>query len=137
MTPQEIDSLLAGPELDLLIQEKVFGFTWDPKRCRVCGWELDPAGKFCRPVDDCSMRPLPKKRADEAAQYSTEIHAAWAIVELMAGKGWEPFINNLGKVWSVSIFTATYDILAEAKASTAPLAICRSALKAFLSKEPA
>lgn len=40
------------------------GLEWDETRCRVCGLPLAKSkDEGCMP-DDCSMRPLPKMRAD-------------------------------------------------------------------------
>jgi hypothetical protein len=52
---------------------------WDETKCRVCGWSLDPGGKFCRRsvavmgelVSDCSLRPLPEARADAPPDFAT------------------------------------------------------------------
>lgn len=51
---------------------------WDEAKCRVCGWPLDANGQFCRRrvvdgqlVSDCSMRPLPSRRADARPDLTT------------------------------------------------------------------
>lgn len=44
---------------------------WDESRCRVCGWPLAAsADQGCVP-GNCSMRPLPKERADGQAWEDT------------------------------------------------------------------
>ena len=40
------------------------GRQWDEKKCRVCGWKLVPDGKDGCWKSNCSMRPVPKVRAD-------------------------------------------------------------------------
>lgn len=68
-------------ELDAAIAKHVMGIVWDETRCRVCGWLL--AGNVEQGCTDgsCSMRPAPNKRADTPVPYSTEIGAAWLVVE--------------------------------------------------------
>lgn len=65
-------------------------------RCRVCGWPLARSrNEGCArdgDLDDCSMRPLPKIRADAVPDFST-----WSgfglIMERGPGRGW--FFNFL------------------------------------------
>jgi len=40
------------------------GRQWDETKCRVCGWKLVPDGKDGCWKSNCSMRPVPKVRAD-------------------------------------------------------------------------
>lgn len=74
----------AGRELDALVEEKVMGFVWNEARCRVCGWpitDLEVAGRAYCTKDSCALRPRPEHRADDPAPYSTDIAAAWEVVE--------------------------------------------------------
>ena len=81
MTDDEIRNMPAGREMDALIAEKVFGIIWDETRCRICGWPIaESIEKGCT-KEDCSMRPRPKRRADEHSNFSTDIAAAWLVVE--------------------------------------------------------
>lgn len=96
-----IDEMDAGPELDRLVAEKVMG-------CEPCGHP------FCGPRTGHNM-PAP---------YSTDIRAAWEVVDklgLFVGKGFFGWIASQNSYWLDSE-TCTAD--------TAPLAICRAALKA-------
>lgn len=122
-----VDQMPAGIEMDALIAEKVIGAKWDESRCRVCGFSLDPDGKMCR-SDDCSMRPVPARRADAIAPYSTDIAAAWQVVERLR-------FCVVTRVMSRGTYKAIAKVSrskpqVSAHAETAPLAICRAALVA-------
>jgi Phage ABA sandwich domain len=98
--------LVAGREMDVLVAEKVMGI----RSCTCCH------GATC-PTHDCP-------------RYSINIAAAWEVVEKSGGK----FIalrrraDNRG--WTVIMRKDDIsDLTEEASADTAPLAICRAALK--------
>lgn len=71
--------------------------------------------------------------------YSTDIGAAWMVVEKAIADGWFPEVqfNNWGaESWYATMSRTTDDPLggyASGVAATAPLAICRAALKAIAS----
>ena len=128
-----------GRELDALVQSKVMP-AWDESRCRVCGWPLEPwDGKTEIPTgcvaESCSQRPPPQVRADAPGHYSTDIAAAWEVLEKMRtqlpGKeimlywcdGW-----GVGSLCQAPSTISIWDSLGEAE--TAPHAICLAALKA-------
>lgn len=69
-------------ELDALIHTEVMGAVWDEGRCRMCGWPIVPEGQHggCW-KSNCAMRPWPGRRADDAPRYSTDVAAAWWVVE--------------------------------------------------------
>ena len=76
-------------DLDLLIRDRVFAFKWDEERCRVCAWPFattytdDGHPEGCAP-GNCSLRPAPEiPAADRVAPYSTDIAAAFSVVEEM------------------------------------------------------
>lgn len=114
-----IGEMESGPELDALIAEKVMGL----ERHEDHGHS------------DCSA-------CDEARKkYSTDIAVAWEIVEKLKGKKW------LGPEWKspdtymtqqgYPLGTEAWYVRVEVKGlfewvfgATAPLAICRAALKA-------
>lgn len=93
-----------GRELDALVAEKVMGWT------EVCGYEGEYKGYW---------KILPK--------YSTDIAAAWAVVELPLFDGWAIGRNASGK-WEV--FNPWENNFVVSVADTAPHAICLAALKA-------
>ena len=131
MTRDEILNMPAGREMDALIAEKVFGIIWDETRCRICGWPIaESIEKGCT-KEDCSMRPRPKRRADEHSNFSTNIAAAWLVVEHPT------FVRFAvdreiyrGELYHISCATKTNSF--SIWAPSAPLGICRAALLATL-----
>lgn len=61
--------LTPGPALDHTIHRIVYG-PWDASRCRVCGWPVYPDLSLGCILGNCSMRPLPIRRADAPYQFS-------------------------------------------------------------------
>lgn len=129
----------AGRELDALVSQHVMRNQWDESRCRVCGWPLATAADEGCTADSCSMRPKPERRADEPAPYSTEIAAAWQVVETLAAQNWT---MSLGWKGADRVYANTAEVVfqqmgsgdyrtAHAVADTAPLAICIAALRAL------
>jgi hypothetical protein len=131
-----IDTLEAGRELDALVAEKVMGWTWPDDRCPICGWSFsDTAAEGCVP-GDCSQRPIPTvPESEDYPHYSTDITAAWEVVEKMLGQlpqqdihfqhleytGWGvgTCFNKEEGGWDEWMY-----------GETLPIAICRAALKA-------
>jgi len=123
-TEMNPDELQAGRELDALIAEKAmkeseFPHRWigaNDKTCIYCGhqeWE-DEADKSC---------VIPS--------YSSDIAAAWLVAEKIGAHDAVTITRQtngcrLSKQWSASAFFEM------AEAETAPLAICRLALKLTL-----
>jgi hypothetical protein len=94
--------------------------TWDPKRCRVCGWTLDPDLEMCRP-DNCSLRPPPDRRADATPRYTREWHLAMAVLE-----SHDPapcFLDRVNGDWVAMIDGAFFS-----DRKSGPFAICVAAL---------
>jgi ABA sandwich protein len=132
--PVDIDVITPGPLLDGLIHERVMRVKWDESRCRICGWPLKEVIRDGCTKESCSLRPAPKVRADTAPNYSTDLETAWIVVEALhlcvhrAGSR-QPF-------WWVGIpsdghagMVADVENPTVGTGETAPLAICRSALK--------
>jgi hypothetical protein len=131
----DIDTMPAGAELDALVSAKVLGRKWDETRCRVCGWPIVPTGKRGCWKDNCALRPRPARRADEPANYSTDLEMAWLVVEHMRAQGWaldsyHSGATEEGHPWSDAIFMRELVAEHSDRAATLPLAICRAALKA-------
>jgi len=134
MTTKEIDNLEAGSKMNALVAEKVMG-------CKV---EYKHKGAPEEPSCGCNERrphnQLWNELSDDLlADYSTSISAAWEVLEKFRGNGkeWELVIglNN----YTISNMDCegqflpgwTYnDGIILVDAPTAPLAICRAALKA-------
>lgn len=114
-------NLPAGPELDCIILERVFG--WEPKRNAMgdrIGWAGGPFGiTQCSDVDTGRVSP------------SRQIEAAWLVVEAMEARGTRYCLNlrraHPGGPWKA--YFAPY--LRETEADTAPMAICLAALAAL------
>lgn len=137
----DIDTLKAGPELDALVAEQVMGLTWDESRCRVCGWPLkEKLEDGCVP-ENCSLRPGPIRRADSSPRYSTDLLEAWKVVEkehlcIHPASCNPPFywVGYPGGLKGGMVGDIENRTLGTGE--TAPLAICRSALKiAMLARE--
>lgn len=133
MDASEIDKLEAGPDLDVLIAEKVMGLP------RLDTDLMGRCGTFFGSPDN----PLVCHKADA---YSTSISAAWQVVEKLRERF--PVIrigtgDLMGKFWQASFYDAYYEAVAQGKhgdfadADTLPLAICRAALRAVRVPHPA
>ncbi len=109
-----------GRELDALVAEKVMGF----KPCS------DPIGK----CDAAHMSPPLCWDGSELKPYSTNISAAWEVVEKVSLLGWE---RALGKTRDGEWCTLYHDLLDSdhrcdfsTRGESAPHAICLAALNA-------
>lgn len=125
MTRDQILALPAGRELDRLVAEKVMGCRVKRHRSRSSGrWLYDlvvPGGvneiDFVEP--DAPWKACPR--------YSTDIAAAWQVVETLKGSGGG--IN----IWIVNRFaevSAVTPELQKVRTHSAPHAICLAALLA-------
>jgi len=122
MTRESILAMPAGPEMDALVAERVMGWTWEPGP-----YLQDP---------ETPRRAHPQSTRNAPDPYSTNIAAAWLVVEKLndkkiaeAGGDWSwpveiTYICDEGREgWCVQ-FQGRHDAVAE----PAPLAICRAAL---------
>lgn len=107
------NELTAGRELDALVAEKVMG--WAPRDAGA-GDRLIYVGAWAH----CESLP----------HYSTDIAAAWQVVEKLAADGLYVHVGYcLGR--TEASVNSPLDIIDNAYAPTAPLAICLAALKAL------
>lgn len=123
---------LAGRELDAQVAEKVMGYVWDKTRCRVCGWPLTTAsgsGSGGCIVGNCCMRPRPIENADAPAYYSTDIAAAWPVMERLRSDGWDLNFGANTEGWWIIGSKPSDDLVAEADGETFPLCVCRFAVE--------
>ena len=140
MTRDEILALEAGRELDALVAEKVMGWTWGEYSPPVEG-----PSKILRPPE--SWAPSPDRAPGSEVscpgwhfrvpQYSTDIAAAWEVVEKMVPikYGFNLAIESPPGPWGdweVHFYNGGTHL---AFADTAPLAICRAALLAVMEVE--
>ena len=132
----DIDTMPAGREIDALIAEKIFKHT-----VVVC----DPTGYNYKDNIGPCLSDVPRDEWDEmpyAPLYSTNIAAAWEVVELFRrGQQSQPERNSVACVVELvvidcctpedcicSIYSPSL-AKAVATANQMPLAICRAALK--------
>lgn len=127
-TPQQVDTMEAGRELDLRI--------W----LNVLGNKIPDA--ITHSFGDYDMRSeMPEEqyigillRSGYVPNYSTNIAAAWEVVDALKDKcGW--FVLNYRQWhgdWHCAFFPPVPPHNTDLIAPTAPLAICRAALKAAL-----
>jgi hypothetical protein len=150
MTHDEIDRMSAGRELDAAVAVVLFGWEWfaverhyEPPRGREMWRSLrDPKSGY--------YGVFPVARGDEPIwdtygqrppKFSTDIFAAWQVAEKMHEGG-----DCLNLSYQTGCFVgdvrkrgwAAYFRMSEAYAAadTAPLAICKVALKAVLAAPP-
>lgn len=143
MNAGEIIKMPAGREMDALVAEFIFYWIWIPS-------PLNTEQKIIVPTDKSkSDIIIPDSSAwwwgeDIRAlvpYYSTDIAAAWQVVEKMSRPDWAWIIEsfNLANEDKPRWFACFWGDIdgelcsdASAEADTAPLAICRAALLAIL-----
>ena len=133
MTKEEILGVKAGPELDLLITEKILGWKRsDSPAFWKCG------AKFAL-MDRQGYKICPKC---QVYGYSTEIERAWEVVEKMMAKGYNYTIRGNfegnGKHWcgfDHQNWADSNPIFQSPLCNTLPMAICKAALIAVLEDE--
>ena len=137
MTHAEIDALPAGRELNALVAEKVFDSkepdTVIPLHAPDSWWMAYHSGSLVSGDGIWRIRPSNQTNAGwDPKPYSTDIAAVWEVVEKLHQDYHDIQLENdceehTEDVWFVQIMPI------RAKAPTAPLAICRAALKAVAS----
>lgn len=142
MTRDEIINMPAGRKMDALIAELVMGLSVEhlPVRYEEGNTE-DGADGWSGFV--CPRCRRPQDMLDEpcAKNYSTDITAAWQVVELLSNDGYAPnLVNDDGGKWYLSFdgtqnldpvtFVTAFTDTPELWCESAPLAICRAALLA-------
>jgi hypothetical protein len=142
MTPEEIERMPAGRELDALIAEKVMGFKWRTSKHSGYRYLFPPGHRSNLFTDSIGNEPLYGDWDDCVPAYSTDIAAAWQVVEKLCadahnfsfdsgafgpGSDWQ---NKIDK-WTVCFDDYT-TVEVHSYAPTMPLAICRAALLATL-----
>lgn len=81
------------------------------------------------PLDELSMGMYAELMP--APPYSTDIAAAWHIVDRMRAVGWEVVVDSRRGDWSVEFVSRDGMQHSAASADRLPLAICRAALAAL------
>lgn len=108
MTTEAVAALAAGRETDALVAERVMGEPPMPEHLKRQGYFRN------------------------YAPHSTDIRAAWPVLEEMRRRGHRIAVQNAGNGWGCSIETDPGTEIARSYwevADTAPLAICRASLR--------
>ena len=106
----EIDTMEAGPEMDALIESRVFDVACEELRAGIV-------------VRLFTREPIPP--------YSTDIADAWDVAEYMRGQGFDVTVMTFAKGGAAcEIARPKWRGSEYHEADTAPLAICRAALHA-------
>jgi hypothetical protein len=146
MTIEEIRQMPAGAQIDWLIATEIFNARKpSPEQIemiKVIAFQFGNwSGEGDRFAETVLIAPLPHKNHYTGAdfhfiqpyRYSTDIAAAWQIVEKMRADGY-----NGGLRWTsdgyevIAAKPLDHESFTQAVADTAPLAICRAALIAKL-----
>jgi len=109
-------------EIDALVQKTIWG-EFPKDRCPVCGWRFaKDSASGCVP-GNCALRPAPIQRADAQRNWSTDIAAAFQILDKL--KEHKPILNYdpVSSRWFVRFNGGD-----SSSADTLPLAICQASL---------
>lgn len=109
-----------GRELDILVAEKVMGISMAPVH-RKASYGIAPGA--INYAQDHIYHP-------EQEPYSSDIAAAWEVVEKIRKRNFPLTLNHQGKNWWEAIFWDETDDRWKGEGSSAPHAICLAALKA-------
>lgn len=133
MTNEEIDQMPAGVEMNLLIGERLFGYTRlaESNKSLLLQW-LKWQNPHCQPSLDLVFRDK-EGEFIYGDRWSEDVRAAWQVVERMRADGWLFQFVDVYEIpeWSAGFYAPDCPD-AGAMDSSAPLAICRAALKAKL-----
>ncbi len=110
-----IDEMPAGREMDKAISQHVFGNT------EFCCKDYDDDYHAIKEPNGCFVN------YELVPRYSTDIAAAWEVLNKFTHK--EPCINYLNDLWNPVGWHCHIDGHHTEGCDTAPLAICRCALK--------
>jgi hypothetical protein len=122
--------LVAGRELDALVAERVMGFRWVPTTSNSEQRLLAPPEMTNEAVDQAIG--LGHSVTELAPRYSSDMGAAWQVVEFMRGQGLRPVLMpDWGKQWQCVVYRQDQYVCQSKWFDSAPLAICRVALVAI------
>ena len=110
LTPEQIDAMPAGREMDALVSEQLMGIK--------VGWAKEVGSVLIL----FEPHPFVVGTGTEIPDYSTDIAAAWKVIENMEARDDDRMYNELAQVtplWALD-------------SSQSALTICRAALKAVI-----
>lgn len=123
----DIRKMEAGPELDGMVLRLVFGDTRD----------VEP-NNFFRDAELHEWRMAHPNRVRDVPPYSTDIAAAWEVVEWLSHNAEEVAVGHTNDGWDCDIWffqQLENNHAIHGTSETAPLAICRAALLAVMGQE--
>jgi hypothetical protein len=74
------DKIQEQEERDVRLHLALYG-PWDETRCPVCGWPLKEQPNDGCVTGNCSMRPLPQRRADQPTRFHHSQDAKLALLK--------------------------------------------------------
>jgi Phage ABA sandwich domain len=120
-------------EIDILVRDHIIRRP-DPTRCECCGGPLKTTVEDGCVPDTCSARPLTERKFADPVPYSTNIAAAWQVLEALRPVHLELHYFPDRDSWQCNIgngpLTHNYRMTQDQWQKTAPMAICFAALKA-------
>lgn len=149
MTHDEIERMPAGREMDAMVAEKVMGLKVSKASEILELWQASPSGASYAFIYGIGKDEMCVAGANSLStivpRYSTEIGAAWGVIEKAFDvepdhKSGFPAVVRWNDGWRVTLLNGDgtpMDLAYGGKlllsiADTAPLAICRAALKAVV-----
>ena len=106
-----------GRELDALVAEKVMGLV----RCTAIAPDH---------ILPCHAHPANPDKGAETPLYSTDIAAAWEVVEKIKNRNINLLWHEENQYWYCCVHNEIFEVDQEATSESAPHAICLAALKA-------
>ena len=135
MTKEEILAMEEGRQLDAMIAHEIFGFEveWDYPP-----WDIDdrlPKQPFLKSEPRICLGPMAHPVANTIFNYSTDISAAWLVVEKMFEDGYRE--QQFTRCHRTGVWEAKFGIVDAgfAESFSLPEAICRAALLAKLEEK--
>jgi hypothetical protein len=131
MNRDEILKMEAGVLMDALVAERVMGWHNVHKTSfyndTATHWQSSLGDAFLVGAKDDKMYEY------RIPYYSTDIAAAWEVVEKLQSQNIKVTISTFGENWWIEIFDYTTEkVVRKAFGTTAPLAICRAVLLAVM-----
>lgn len=123
MTRERIEQMPAGREIDMRIAEMLHGSYHDWQSCE---WCLSEERGYAKGETASNVH---------GQRYSTDIAAAWQVIEKMRNEGWFFDIGDEVETPEIYVRFHRQDGASLVIADTAPLAICRAALIATMEAE--
>jgi len=134
MTREEILKLEPGPELDRLVcslfeaEPDPLPDEWDVLGHMLSGKPIQSPGGWWVAVCKYEEGDVPKWAPKPV---STDIKAAWEVVEDRRRWGWTWKMTGITGHWHVALYDEEFNFLAEARAAEVTVAICRAVLLAL------